>query len=312
MAQTKLSAAQSNKAFFGLLEGGNVKEAQDMVTDFTRIRIRESSFFEKVLPSVKISDDELTPQLGTDKNVKLVEREPNSPAAITIPLGTQPVQYYFRGDRYPVFFDRIVTPKFTKDVSELRTYGMDIRQVLSDNAILDMDFEFDRKMLAACQSIVGAQGSTVPETGVIQNLKIVDALGITRNSLFEIRKILPSTYAKLETVTILVNNITINDVAKFGRDEVGGDLAENMFVEGFQQKRLLGVNWIVTNKIELVGNSEFWCFASPEFVGKSFVLEDVTLFLDKRAFNLEFFAYCERGATIGNPASVAKATIATS
>ena len=311
MTQQKLSAAQSNKAFFGMLQAGQVKEAQDMVTDFTRIRIRESSVFEKVMPGVKIGDDELTPQLGTDKNVKLVEREPASPAAITIPLGTQPIQYYIRGDRYPVFFDRIVTPKFTKDISELRTYGMDIRQVISDNAILDMDFEFDRKMLAACQTIVGAEGSVVPETGVVQNRVIVDALGITRNSLFEMRKILPETFAHLEGVTILVNNITIHDVAKFGRDEVGGDLSETMFVEGFQQKRLLGMNWIVTNKTELVENDTFWIFASPEFIGKSFILEDVTLFLDKRAYNIEFFCYTERGATIGNPASIAKARIST-
>ncbi len=312
MSQTKLSAAQSNKAFFGLLEQGNTKEAQDMVSDFTRIRIRESSAFEKLMPGVKLSNDQLTPQLGTDKNVKLVEREPASPAAITIPLGTQPIQYYFRGDRYPVYFDRITTVKFMKDVSELRTYSMDIRQVLTDNAILDMDFEFDRKMLAAVDSIVGTLGSTVPETGVVQNRRIVDALGITRSSLFELRKILPSTYAHLETVTILVNNITINDVAKFGRDQAGGDLSQNMFVNGFQEKQLLGCNWIVTNKTELVPNNTFYLFASPEFIGKSFILEDVTMFLDKRAYNLEWFAYCERGATIGNPASVAKALIATS
>jgi hypothetical protein len=311
MTQTKLSAAQSNKAFFGLLENGQVKEAADMVSDFTRIRIRESSFFEKILPAVKISDGDLTPQLGTDKAVKLVEREPGSPAAITIPLGTQPIQYYFRGDRYPVFFDRIATVKFVKDISELRTYGMDIRQVLTDNSVLDMDFEFDRKMLAACQSIVGAQGSTVPETGVIQNKKIIDPLGITRSSLFELRKILPSTYAHLDSVTVLVNNLTIHDVAKFGRDQVGGDLSQSMFQNGFQEKQLLGINWIVTNKTELVANNEFWLFASPEFLGKSFVLEDVTLFLDKRAYMIEWFSYCERGATIGNPAAVALATIAT-
>lgn len=312
MSQVKISAAQSNKAFFGLLEAGQVKEAQDMVSDFTRIRIRESSAFEKIMPGVKISNDQLTPQLGTDKNVKLVEREPGSPAAITIPLGTQPIQYYFRGDRYPVFFDRISTVKFTKDVSELRTYSMDIRQVLTDQAILDMDFEFDRKMLAAVNSIVGAEGSTVAATGVIQNVKIIDALGITRNSLFEMRKILPSTFAHIETVTILVNSITINDVAKFGRDEVGGDLSQSMFTDGFQQKNLLGCNWLVSNKTELIANSTFFLFGSPEFIGKSFILEDVTMFIDKRAYNIEWFAYCERGATIGNPASVAKARIATS
>jgi hypothetical protein len=188
---------------------------------------------------------------------------------------------------------------------------MDIRQVIADNAILDMDFELDRKMLAACDSIVGAQGSTVDETGVIQNLKIIDSAGITRNSLFDIRKVLPRTFAHLDAVTILCNNITIHDVAKFGRDEVGGDLAETMLVDGFQQKKLLGCNWVVTNKTDLVAESEFWVFASPEFLGKSFILEDTTMYVDKKAYNLEFFAYCERGATIGNPAAVAKITIAT-
>ncbi len=312
MSQTKVSAKQSNAAFFGLLEAGQVKQAADMVTDFTRIKIRESSFFEKLLPAVKIGDDELTPQLNTDKNVKLVEREPNSPAAITVPLGAQPVQYYFKGDRYPVYFDRIVTPMFTKDISELRTYGMDIRQVISDNAILDMDFEFDKKMLTAVQSIIGAQGSTVAETGIIQNLKIIDTAGITRSSLFNLKKILPSTFAHLDAVTVLCNNITIHDVAKFGRDEAGGDMSETMFVDGFQSKKLLGMNWVVTNKTELVSDSQFYLFASPEFLGKSFVLEDTTMYVDKKAYNLSFFAYCERGATIGNPASVALGSIAVS
>jgi hypothetical protein len=309
MTDTQLSPKASNAAFFGLLEKGMTKQAADMVTDFTRVKIRESSFFEKLMPAVKIGNEELTPQLDTDKNVKLVEREPGSPAAVTVPLGAQPIQYYIKGDRYPVFFDRILTPKFTKDMSELRTYGMDIRQVISDNAILDMDFEFDQKMLTAVQSIIGSEGSTVPATGVIQNLVIVDPAGITRNSLFEIKKILPQTFAHLPLATILCNVITIEDIAKFGRDEVGGDMSQEMFEQGFQQKKLLGINWVVTNKVELVEASEFYGFASPEFIGKSFVLEDTTMFVEKRAFNLEFFAYCERGATIGNVASVCRARI---
>lgn len=311
MSQTKLSAAQSNAALFGLLESGQIKQAQDIVTDFTRVRIRESSFFEKLLPSTKISDDELTPQLATDKPVKLVNREPGSPGACTVPFGTQPIQYYIRGDRYAVFFDRLVTPKFTKDVTELRTYGYDIRQVISDNAILDMDAELDRKMLAAVDSIIGAEGSTVAATGVVQNKKIVDPLGITRQALFQMKKILKSTFAKLETATALVNYNTIEDIAAQGRDEVGGDLSESLYVEGFQQKRLLGINWVVTNKTELVADSVFYLFASPEFIGKSFVLEDTTMYLDKRAFLIEFFAYAERGASIGNVAAVGKARITT-
>lgn len=312
MTMTKVSAAESNKAFWGLIEQGQEKRAQSMSTDYLRIRIRESSFFEKLMPAVKIDNSDLTPQLDTQKNVMLIQREPNSPAAVTVPLGTQPVQYYFRGDRIPLFFDRIVTVKFTQDKTVLRSYSMDIRQVLTDNAILDMDAEFDRKMLVACQSIVGAEGSTVPETGVVQNRLIASAFGITRDSLFQMRKILPSTFAKLETTTVLTNHLTIHDVAAQGRDEVGGDLAQEMYVKGFQQKELVGINWVVTNKRELVEDDTFWLFPSPEFIGKSAILEDVTMYIESKSFMIQWFAYTERGATIGNPAAVAKARIAAS
>jgi hypothetical protein len=115
----------------------------------------------------------------------------------------------------------------------------------------------------------------------------------------------------LDGVTILVNNITIHDVSKFTRDEVGGDMSQDMFVDGFQQKKLIGCNWVVSNKTELLAEGSFWVFASPEFLGKSYVLEDTTMYVDKRAYNLEFFAYAERGATISNPAAVALVTIAT-
>lgn len=312
MTIEKVSAAESNQAFWGLVEQGQEKRAQSMVTDYLRIRIRESSFFEKILPAIKIDNSDLTPQMNNQKNVVLVEREPNSPAAVTIPLGTQPVQYFFSGDRFPVFFDRIVTPKFTQDKTVLRSYSMDIRQVITDNAILDMDAEFDRKMLVACQAIVGVEDVAVPETGVAQSQLIVDAFGITRDSLFDIRKILPSTFAKLETTTVLCNHLTINDVAKQGRDEVGGDLSQEIYQKGFQQKELVGINWVVTNKTELVENDVFWLFPSPEFIGKSFILEDVTMFIEAKGYMIQWYAYTERGATIGNAAAVGRARIAAS
>ncbi len=48
-------------------------------------------------------------------------------AAISIPFSTLPMNLYIRGPRYLVMFDRIVTPRFSKDVGELKTWGMDIR-----------------------------------------------------------------------------------------------------------------------------------------------------------------------------------------
>jgi hypothetical protein len=49
-----------------------------------------------------------------------------------------------------------MTPRFTKDVDELRTWKMDIRAVLSDNAIKDMMDEDERTYW----QYLGIRGST--------------------------------------------------------------------------------------------------------------------------------------------------------
>jgi hypothetical protein len=47
-------------------------------------------------------------------------------------------------------FNRILTPKFTKNVGSLRHLDWDIRGLLSDGAIRDMNDEFDARLLGAC------------------------------------------------------------------------------------------------------------------------------------------------------------------
>ncbi len=58
------------------------------------------------------------------------------PKAITIPLGPQPIQYWFRGDRYPIHFDTITMPTFTEHPWAVRSFDINPRQVITDNATL--------------------------------------------------------------------------------------------------------------------------------------------------------------------------------
>jgi hypothetical protein len=114
------------------------KEAIDAVNNSTRKKIREDRFFRRIILPVPIDNDKLDRQVSTGKPVKVANKEQESPAAISIPFATLPINLYIRGPRYRVMLDRVVTPRFTKDTDELRTGIMDIRQVLSDNAVKDM------------------------------------------------------------------------------------------------------------------------------------------------------------------------------
>jgi hypothetical protein len=283
------------------------KQAVDAVNDFTRTKMREDGFYRRIIPPLPISNDELDRQVDTDKPVKIVDKEPDSPAAVSIPFATLPTNLYIRGPRYKVTFDRIVTPRFTKDVDELRTWYMDIRQVLSDNAIKDMLAEEDGKFISAINTalISASPGAILPTSGVAQYEQI--AGGITRDTLWDSLKIMPNTPSNLEVHVVLLNNITIKEVAKFSRNEMGGDLSEEVMRNGWALAEFMGVKWIITIKKALVPTNTMFHFADPKFIGKSYILEDTTMYIRREAYMIEFFAYETLGGTIGHTSGLARA-----
>lgn len=304
---TKSEAQLLNETLFEQLSTpGMEKTAIDAVNDFTRTKMREDGFYRRIMPPLQISNDELDRQVDTDKPVKVVDKEPDSPAAISIPFATLPMNLYIRGPRYRVAFDRIVTPRFTKDVDELRTYVMDIRQVLSDNAIKDMLAEEDSKFMTACDAILGDAGSLVPTSGVEQHTAISG--NFTRDSLADALKIMPKTPSHLEVNTVLLNNVAIKEILKWGRDEAGGDFSQDLVKNGWSETELLNTRFIITIKRDLVEDDEAYMFADPKFIGKSYLLEDTTMYIKREAYMLEFFAYETAGGTIGHTSGIAKGT----
>lgn len=281
------------------------KQAVDAVNDFTRTKMREDGFYRRIMPPIPLSNDDLDRQVDTDKPVKIVDKEPDSPAAISIPFATLPTNLYIRGDRYRVTFDRIVTPKFTKDVDELRTWHMDIRQILSDNAIKDMLAEEDGKFISAVNTALIGPGEFVPTSGVKQYQQFSG--GVTRNNLWDSFKIMPSTPSNLEIHSILLNNITIKEVAKLNRNDMGGDLSEEIMRNGWTLSEFMGVQWIITIKKGLVPTNTMYHFADPKFIGKSYLIEDTTMYIRREAYFIEFFAYETLGGTIGHTSGLARA-----
>ena len=296
--------ALNQRIWESLSTPGHEKTAIDAVNDFTRTRMREDGFFRKIMPPLELSNDELDRTVETDKPVKVIDKEPESPAAISIPFGTLPINCYIRGPRYRVTFDRLVSPRFTKDVDELRTYVMDIRQILSDNAIKDMLAEEDSKFIYAVTSALIAPGTNLPWSGRPQWAQIDG--GITRETLLDGFKVMPRTDAHLEVATVLCNNITIKEVQKFGRDEMGGDFSQDVLKDGWSSADFMKAKWVITIKRDLVPDDTFFHFADPKFIGKHFTLEPTTMYIKREAYLMEFFAYQTSGATLGHTGGLAR------
>ena len=292
------------EVFERLASGGHEKTALDPINDFTRTKMREDGFYRRVIPPMPCANDELDRQYFTDKPSKVIDKEPDAPAAISIPFATQPRGWYIVGPRYLVSFARIATTRFSKDVEELRTWTMDIRQVLTDNAIKDMLAEEDAKFIGTVNTALISPNVAVPWSGRAQWVTI--AGGIDRDTVQDAFKVMPSTNAHLEVAHVLCNNVTIREVLKWRRDEVGGDLSQDLLTDGFARTRFMNAEWSVTIKRDLVPDATFFMFADPKFIGKNFTLEDTVMYIKRDAFMLEFFAYESIGGTLGHTGGLAR------
>ena len=286
-------------------DDGLRKQAKEGVDDWLRIKMREDGFARRILPPVPVTPSDLDRQVDTPKPVIVKDQEPNSAGAYTVPFGTTPMDHYIMGPRYRVMFDRILSRRYNSDVNNLLTYDMDIRQILNDFLLKDIMAEEDRKFMVVADSIVGSVNTPDATLGSCQNLTVGP---LTRQSLAHARKGMPSTNRHLNAAVGLINNITIWDVVALGRDDIGGDLAEELLINGFAERQMLGLKWAITIKTDLVADDELYMFAEPKYTGDFFTLDEITLSTKHEDYMLEFFAYECIGATIQNTAAVIKAT----
>lgn len=314
-----------NKRILETLDRDEVKQAQSASTEYTRLQIREDSFAFQILPPVQATDDMLVPSLNHDKPQIYWELEPDSPGAKWVPFQTVPEGEYIFGSRYVIPLARVVTPKYEKDVDELRTYKTDLRKVLTENSIKDGLAEIDGRFIELVDQVVTDDGNGALAAGTAFDQEFVNPLTgkiqwagtdqeLNRSSLADAKKMLlkSSTYAGMEDKFVLrnyvalMNDVTAQELLKFEREEAGGDLSEEMLRNGLVLDKIMGMKTIYTIKQSLVPDNTVYFFAAPEFLGKCFYMTDWTMYMKKEAFFIEMFSYWLGGMALGNVAAVAR------
>ncbi len=305
-----------NDSFVEMVKAGQTKEASVSAQAFTRNRLREESFAEKILTPIDISNDELDKAENPELLVKWNDREPDQAPAVTVPLGIVPDMYQFKGDRYPSYFTRLMSPVFSKDIDKLRSYDYDIRQILLENSTKDLATEVDRRFIEKVNNVIGTVNtSNLSLSGYNLPQHVTISGGVTRDNMAEAFKVIqklkvpfgPSQPDGGESKGVmLMNNITAMEFVKMSRSEVGGDLAQQMWVNGLPSEKLLGVKPIYTMKRDLVPDNTIYFFSSEEFFGKYYRLQPLTVFMKTEAFFIQFFQYMNISMSIGNVRGVCR------
>lgn len=282
--------------------------------DYIRTHIRESGFMRKIIPSKPISNEELDRVVEHDRPVRFEELETNHKGAVSLPFNVTSDTEFFYGPKGQIDFHTIRTPVFTKNVNELRTYRHDIRKVVTEHALNDIETREDTAFIDLCNSIVrgydeaGKSGSKQhfkAGTGADRSPEL--AGGMSKEVYVEIKKKLESF--RLNNGVFLMNTKTAKEFEKYDSLALGDDLTGKMFKEGLKgmgDAVVGGVPHVYTIKDELVADNVIYCFTEPNYLGRFYTLQDVRLFVKREDDQLKMYASEVVGAGILNVAGVVK------
>ena len=277
---------------------GHLKNASGLSGRFIRRRIRENGFFRRILPFEDVKQSDLSPSIDSEKPWIIEEMESDQPGAVSMNYDDTPDTAFFRGEKFAVVFYIITTPEFSKNVFELMTYKSDVREITTANALKDLHTKEDTKGINVVDRIVGAPNG-VGASGQQQNFEMAGRIS---------REIYVDNISHIEDKDLnngvwLMNRRTSREFIKWGRDEMGGDKAQELALEGLEalsEFKILGIPHIATIKRTLVPDQVIYKFAEPGYLGRAYRLQDITTFVKKEKNILTMSAQEVVGMTIAN------------
>lgn len=274
-----------NQAFMDKIENGQTKEASTAMSAFVRQRLREDGFTRKILTPVQITASELDRQL-TEEPTVIVEKEPDSVAA-SMPFLSRPEIRYWTAARYPVTFQKISSNEFKKSKFELATYRTDIRTVLQENSIKDVQAQEDQSFYESIQKIVTDNSNSYTISGGFTVPNLMKGL---QNMIKK----------KVPVGSILMTQSMYSDLLAQPSTQIGSNASSALFTGERSLDNFFGWKIITTNKNDILPDNKPLIFAPQEYLGQFYELQAPTVFLKTEADMIQWHVYESIGAGIGN------------
>lgn len=281
-----------NQAFIDKIDQGLEKEAGAAMSAFVRQKLREDGFTRKIMQPQTITASDLDRGLDDQPRV-IVEKEPDSVAASMSLSGKTEVRY-FKGARYEVPFYKISSARFKKSKFELATYKTDIRQILQDNSVKDIQKQEDENFIAGLKAIQAeTRGSAF----------VTPAGDRVTDKLMNLVKVLVTDEQKPSK--ILMSHQLYLTMLREPATQLGDAVASEHFKSG-SMEGFYGFDIVTSNKASILSSDGtkkgdlVAVFAPEAYLGQFYSLQEPTVFLKAEADMIEFETYESIGIGIGN------------
>jgi hypothetical protein len=298
----------------------------EMGSVYIRDRLREVCFVDKIIPPEPVTRADCQRSVNHDTLVKIVDIEPKS-RAMTITFRGQPTARFIRAARFEVPFFTISSEKFEKTEQELLAYEMPITKIIEDNSVKDLQEIKDREFLRHAESAVQAIQKEV-NGGVATALQTTTYAAVVKKSIikgtnalsapgndFVIRPVLRPDFInmfklldgnRLRSERFIITEVDYDDILAWTLQDMGDKMQSETMVDGYKYNILLSKKLIRTIKTDILRPGNLYCFTAPEFLGKSYVLNNTKFYIDKVANLITWQSWMDVGIGIGNVASIVK------
>lgn len=309
-------------------ESGREKLAQ-FGGNFIRDRLREVSFARNILPPDPVTPADCQVSVRHDSLIKIVYLEPKS-RAMTLNFRGQPTARYIRAPRAEVAFYTISSEKFEKVEQELLVYrDLPITKMIEDNSLKDIQEVEDRTFLIHLETAVQARqyeansgwvaftaanvnGGAVTSRSVVKGeLALTNAAGpswyvwpLQKPDLVKLWKLMDGS--RLRSERFLITEVDYDDLLQWTMEDLGSDKVGETTVDGWKYETLHGRKIVRTIKTDILRPGNIYCFAAPEFLGKSYILNRTKFYIDKVGNLITWWAWEDIGMIIANIAGVVK------
>lgn len=316
-----------NDMFAQKLDTSEGKEKiAEMGSVYIRDRLREVCFVDKILPPEPVTRADCQVSVNHDTLVKIIEVEPQS-RAMAITFRGQPTARFIRAPRMEVPFYTISSEKFEKTEQELLAYQMSITKVIEDNSVKDIQEIKDRNFLLhieasvqALQKDANGGSSTALRTSTYASVtkkSVIKGAGalssatddfvvhpILRPDLVNLFKLLDND--RLRSERFIMTEPDYDDILAWTLTDMGDKMQSETMVDGYKYNTLMGRKLIRTIKTDILRVGNVYVFTSPEFLGKSYILNNTKFYIDKIANLITWQSWMDVALAVANIASVRK------
>ena len=252
---------------------------------YIKRRLRERSIIRRILDFDSADESKL--QKGTDQEMPYLwgEFQNLSRGAVSLSMKDTADSETFWRDTFRIQFFVISTPEYYKNTFELAGHVQDTVKNLTEDMLLDVEEEEDRRSFAGADECVGPIDG-LGLTGIPQNFYFGEFSRETAadaDYLFSDRQ--------MPHGMNVVNQRFAAHWRKLDRSEAGGDMAQKLLFEGdksLKEGNLGNVPYLFTSKNNIVPDNVMYQFATAEFLGCAFEYQKPTMFMEKKKRMLYF------------------------